>query len=394
MPGARLAELRRYSESVTSGAGWVADPEIDAAFDELAKSQSVAFGGVGFANIEGPASIAFSKIRAASASYLKPLHRLLIEASPAGRVYAATLLTAIDQEAGRRAWEHLATQDEALEVCTGCLVNTARLSEYAIKQLANAGVTHPPENTSRAAPTVVTARPDDIPPGPQFPCELGYAAVDSVAARQEIAAAFHGRPRIVLVNARNEQQFVQSLFPEVRPPTAVYVRRETRDGRSRRPEFDLYQPIVHRDYPFVATLNLVGDASVESTVLDQALASYYFTHYPQPSETAYTARHLVSELALMQRQRAPWETGRIGPGVGMIVPQREFALPIVTDLRPHAEHGPAYGIFLKFLVPRPDRGSFAFVERQGFSRWRPGTNWFGEGETQRPSLKPQTDWRI
>lgn len=373
---------------MTSTAGWVADPEFDAAFAELVRAQSVAFGGVGIANIEGPESKAFWKIRESGAAYLPSIHRLIVEATPAGRVYAATLLTAIDQLAGRRAWEHLATQDDAIGTGAGCLVKATRVSEYAIGQLAKMGVSYTPENKSAMQSTDTAAAPVGVPRETQFPCDNSYPAVDSVTARQEIVAAFHGRPRIVFVQARSERSFVESLFKDVRPPTAVYVRRELRAGRSRGPHFDLYQSVVHRDYPFVATFNIVGDASVESTVLDQALASYYFSHYPQPTETAYTARRLVSELTLIQRRQSALETGRITPGVGLVIPQREFALPVVHEVRP--AHG-SPGVFLKFLVPRPEDGSFAFVERQGFSRWRPGIDWLHTNQDQPGPTGPRTD---
>jgi hypothetical protein len=351
---------------VASTGGWVADPEIDAAFDELSKAETLSFGGVGFANIEGPATTAFYTVRAAGPAYLAPLQRLLDQATPAGRVYAATLLTAIDKAAGRRAWERLATQHDTLNMQEGCPVFPTQLSRYAIERLAKMGVDYVPEAS------------------PQFDSAASYPAVDSVTARQAIVAAFHGRPRIVFVTARDEQQFVGSLFPDVQPPTAVYVSRETRDGRTRGPHFDLYQAAVHRDYPFVATLNLVGAATVESTVLDRTLASYYFKHYPQPTETAYTARRLVSALTLSQQRRAALEEVRIGAGVGMIIPQRDFALPVVHDVRPDAAYGPAsYGLFLKFIVPRPDDESLAFVEGQGFTRWKPGTDWYDPTEVER-----------
>jgi len=324
----------------------------------------VAFGGVGFADIEGPESGAFSQILAAGPAYLEPIQRLLDQASPAGRVYAATLLAAIDGAAGRGAWQRLAAQGDIIEVQAGCTISKTRLSSYAIEELAKMGVDYAPEIGA------------DVPHGKRFPSGASYPAVDSVAARQAILATFHGEPRIVFVIARDEQHFVQSLFPGVKPPTAVYVCPETRNGSARGPEFDLYQAVVHRNYPFVAALNLAGHATVESRVLDRRLASYYFKHYPKLNETAYTARRLVGALTLAQPRRGPSQQARIGAGVGMIIPQREFALPVVRDVRPDAESGPAsYGLSLKFIVPRPDDGSRSAVEEQGFTRWQPGTDW-------------------
>lgn len=375
-------------------AGWAEDPEIDAAFDELCRAQSVAFGGVGIANTRGPATNAFFKIRAAGPQCLQSIHRLLDLASPAGRVYAATLLTAIDLAAGRRAWERLATQDDLVERFRGCVLDRTSLSQYASDELARMGVAPDPD----APPSISPAESARTVTGvagtnhaKTIHSDALYPAVDSVAGRQAIIAAFHSEPRIVVVTAVDEQQFVDSLFPDVQPPTAVYVSRETRSGSGRGPHFDLYQAVVHRDYPFVATLNLVGDATVVSTVLDRTLASYYFKHYPQPTETAYTARRLVSALTLSQPQRTP-QVARIGAGVGVIIPQREYALPVVHDVRPDAEYGPSsYGLFLKFVVPRPDDASLAFVESLGFTRWQPGTDWYNPDEAQRIPTGPPTD---
>ncbi len=57
----------------------------------------------------------------------------------------------------------------------------------------------------------------------------------------------------------------------------------------------------------------------------------------------------------------------------MIIPQREFALPVVHDVRPD-KSGPG-GLFLKFIVPRPEGDCSGYLERLGFIPWRPGIDW-------------------
>lgn len=383
-----------YSGLMAMVSGWADDPEIDAAFDELCKADAVAFGGVGIANTRGPATKAFYKVRAEGPRYLASIHRLLDQASPAGRVYAATLLTAIDVAAARRAWDRLATQDDTLERFHGCVVDQIPISQYARDELTRMGVspdpapapeTRPAESAVTVTGATNTRLAETVHSGAMYP------AVNSVAARQAIIAAFHSEPRIVVVTARDERQFVESLFPEVLPPTAVYVCRESRGG-GQGPHFDLYQAIVHRDYPFVATLNLAGDATVVSAVLDRTLASYYFKHYPQPTKTAYTARRLVSALTLSQSGRRPPAAVRIGTGVGMIIPQREYALPVVHDVRPDAEDEQGSdGLFLKFIVPRPDDDSLATVESLGFTRWEPGIDWLDADEVRPTPTVPPLD---
>ena len=205
-----------------------------------------------------------------------------------------------------------------------------------------------------------------------------HPAVDSVTRPQ--FEALQDEPRILVVTATDEKHFVETLFPHVDPRTRVVVSRETRDGQSRGPHFDVYQSIVHPAYPYVATLNLTGSATVESTVLPPRLASYYFKHHPVPTENAYTARRLVSALAL-QDPRARVARHFMRPGTGMIIPQQDRALPVVHDVRPQPADGPdSAGLFLKFLVPRADAEAFAAAEGQGFTPWQPGSRRHDAGD--------------
>lgn len=323
-----------------AGSVETAVPEIEAAFATLYVADSVKFGEHGFTPTR-----AFRTLREAGPAQLSRLQWLLEHASPAGRVYAATLIHEIDAQAGVQAWQWLATKSGTFD--TG----GESAAAWAGRELR------------KLAPPPVELR-KKLPPrsGSTHP------AVDSDVARRAINEALLARPRVVVVTARDEQHFVRSLFGD-RPN--VYVCRQTRDGTESGPHFDVYQSIIDPACPFVATFNLAGAAIIHSTELDPELAAYYSKHYAEQSDDAYAARRLLGGLALRQPGMRK-EQQNIAKGAGMIIPQRVGALPVVHDVRPTDQ---SEGVFLKFIVPKGDGHALAAALAQGFNRWQPGTDW-------------------
>src|SRR5258705_2077467 len=84
----------------------------------LADADTLAFGGVGIAGTLLPATKAYFAVeeglRQHGAQLLPRLEALLDKATPAGRVYAAELLTHVSAEAGMAAWQRLEGQDDAV----------------------------------------------------------------------------------------------------------------------------------------------------------------------------------------------------------------------------------------------------------------------------------------
>lgn len=109
--------------------------ETEAALRELAGAEVVAFGGVGLMNRVLPATEAFQALADLvdrDGEGLRPrLDRLVEHASPAGKVYAASLLARIDPAAARRAWRRLAGDHSELTTFSGCVMNKTTLAEYA-----------------------------------------------------------------------------------------------------------------------------------------------------------------------------------------------------------------------------------------------------------------------
>ncbi|GAA0724686.1 hypothetical protein Drose_38005 [Dactylosporangium roseum] len=105
----------------------------------LADADTLAFGGVGIAGTLPPATKAYFAIeeglRQHGAQLRPKLEALLGKATPAGRVFAAELLTHIDADAGRAAWQRLAGQDDAVTTFNGCIMGSTTLGRYAAERL-------------------------------------------------------------------------------------------------------------------------------------------------------------------------------------------------------------------------------------------------------------------
>jgi hypothetical protein len=116
------------------------DRELTRAVETLAKADKVAFGPVGFAAKTLPVTEAFWTVERAAAGdpgTVRPhLDRLLSQATPAGKVYAATLLGKVDPAAGRTAWQRLASEKAEVETFTGCILDRTTMAEYAARHLA------------------------------------------------------------------------------------------------------------------------------------------------------------------------------------------------------------------------------------------------------------------
>jgi multidrug resistance efflux pump len=117
------------------------DRELDAAAEELARADTLAFGGVGIAGQILPATDAYRHVEQAlreqPEAARKKVDRLLKHGSPAGKAYAATLLETVDPAAGRAAWERLRADDGEFTTFSGCIMGRATLREYAAERLAD-----------------------------------------------------------------------------------------------------------------------------------------------------------------------------------------------------------------------------------------------------------------
>ncbi|MGN9811886.1 hypothetical protein ACTMSW_21315 [Micromonospora sp. BQ11] len=111
------------------------DRQLDADLDELTRAETLAFGGVGITGTLLPVTEAYRRVEAALADHAEEVReridRVLDEGTPAGKVYAATLLERLDPAAGRRAWETLREDTAEFGTFTGCVMGRSTLREYA-----------------------------------------------------------------------------------------------------------------------------------------------------------------------------------------------------------------------------------------------------------------------
>lgn len=197
-------------------------------------------------------------------------------------------------------------------------------------------------------------------------------------ARSAVSDALFRQPRLVLVRARNEASFVDTVFPGLHPGRPLYVCDEetvsiptsVRLG-SPPPAFGIFHRLVHPDYPFLAILVVKGSGSVESCSLDEDLLAYY-----SGNETSEHDQQLINDLAFME-PNAEIDTHPLSPGVGVVVPQVKSRPPIVYRLNatydPENSYGPnAFIRYRKFLVPQSDPRVVAAALEYGFTPWRRG----------------------
>ena len=106
--------------------------KLDSNLKELEKADVVAFGGVGFAGQILPVTKAYDAVARQLSEEVRPkLERLVERATPAGKVYAATLLDRLDPVAGEAAWKRLARDRSGVNTFTGCIKAHTTLAEYA-----------------------------------------------------------------------------------------------------------------------------------------------------------------------------------------------------------------------------------------------------------------------
>jgi len=116
------------------------DRKLREALRELAEADVLAFGPVGFAGTTLPVTRAYQRIaeslHTGDTDLVPHLDRLVAEGSPAGKVYAATLLAELDPTAAVAAWRALAADPAEFTTFSGCVMNRTSLAEYAAGNLA------------------------------------------------------------------------------------------------------------------------------------------------------------------------------------------------------------------------------------------------------------------
>ena len=166
---------------------------------------------------------------------------------------------------------------------------------------------------------------------------------------QHAVSHIHDNPDKPIVTQTNSvEDFVKGVFGDIEH-TNLFVNTKVRMGSGIGPHFDVYENDINPEYPFVATYNTVGYATLRATALDSHLVDYYKTKYPEPTQEAWAERRALCGLAFAYPVNSVYEAA-ITPGTGLIIPQNDshyVAHNVLGEL-----NGPYdIGRFLKFSVP-------------------------------------------
>jgi len=105
-----------------------------AALAEIQQAGMLAFGGIGFASRMPAEAEAYYTLRDAisdGADLRAELTRLVEQATPAGRLYAAQLLEQVDPAAAAQAWQQLSGDQAEVQTGAGCIIDATTVAEYA-----------------------------------------------------------------------------------------------------------------------------------------------------------------------------------------------------------------------------------------------------------------------
>lgn len=126
----------------------------------------------------------------------------------------------------------------------------------------------------------------------------------------------------------------------------ILAKKVEREAAGRGPHFDVYDDLLHPEYPYVGLYNLTGSACVTATPLPKNMVDAYRRDYPSHSEAAAEARRKFGFVALALAGNTMY-TGNLKPRTGLILPQ-VIEEPLVHEVVPYEPSNP--GSFIKLVV--------------------------------------------
>jgi hypothetical protein len=147
-------------------------------------------------------------------------------------------------------------------------------------------------------------------------------------------------------------RFAGLAFPEA-DPNDIYAQEFKREPSGRGAHFDIYNPLLNKDYPWLGVYNIAGTARMQTMVLPADLARTYDTAYPKPTGAALQARRHLAQFAITAPDASVF-SGTLEPGMGFVLAQRPDGPHIVHDIVP--VHQTSAGSFVKMIVPNTGRG--------------------------------------
>jgi len=152
--------------------------------------------------------------------------------------------------------------------------------------------------------------------------------------------------------------FLDTVFPNYRS-LHLYGQVFLREPKGRGAHYDVYDEVLHPEYPWVAVFNLDGDAVVTVARLSDEWSEHYASTHPVPTDAAYVERRRLADESL-RRSNAQSEKGLLLRRSGLIIPQQRAGPDWIHDVVPIKEENP--GRFVKFAVAKEQQAEF-FTER-------------------------------
>lgn len=140
-------------------------------------------------------------------------------------------------------------------------------------------------------------------------------------------------------------QFAEVIFPSA-PISGLQAERYEREPEGRGAHFDVYDPTLDEQYPYLGVFNLSGEAEVTVAALPKDLAEVYAQRFPEPNEAAYQARRDFSSIALNATDTEVF-TGTLKPGSGLVIAQKSAGPHIIHNVVP--KHASDPGEFIKLV---------------------------------------------
>lgn len=133
----------------------------------------------------------------------------------------------------------------------------------------------------------------------------------------------------------------------------ILAKKVEREAEGRGPHFDVYDDLLHPEFPYIGLYNLTGPAHVTATALPKDMADAYRRDYPSHSEAAAEARRKFGFVALALAGNTMF-TGNLKPRTGLILPQI-IEEPLVHEVLPYEPSNP--GSFIKLVVANSKIGA-------------------------------------
>lgn len=158
-------------------------------------------------------------------------------------------------------------------------------------------------------------------------------------------------------------KFVDLAFPEA-DKDRILAQKFAREPEGRGPHFDVYGEYLDKEFPWLALFNLSGVTTLKAVHLPADLAEVYNARYHGPSDEAFAARRPISEIAL-STPGVDVKVGRLEPGMGLLLPQREGGPHVIHEVTPVSAHIP--GEFVKAFVAKDDSETQEFLTDKGYT---------------------------